>query len=99
MVLAKNTNFIESEFIRIISSDINKIKISKKGQLGKGAYLGAIIGTGVGVALGFMQGDDDEGLFAMTKGDKVIVNGIALGIVGTGLGLIVATGKKKTNPH
>ena len=47
-----------AEPTRIHPKEIAKIKVRRKGKIGRGAALGAGIGVVTGVILGFIQGDD-----------------------------------------
>lgn len=88
--ISKNNYFDISNLTSIDSENIDVIKIRRKGKIGRGAWIGAASGAGFGVILGLIVDDEDtnEGLVA-TGG------GITLGILGTGVGIVVSTNKKK----
>ena len=96
IILANDKNFNEADFINIKVSEIAKIKISKKGQLGKSALIGGLLGATIGALIGHSQGDDESALvYRLDKESKAIVNGLGFGILGCGLGLIMGTAKKQ----
>ena len=73
---------INQSGIKLKSKGIQKITIVKKGELFKGMGLGLVIGGGSGAMLGFASGDDKSGWFSMTAGEKAVVGGLALGVLG-----------------
>lgn len=73
---------------------VDKIKLSPRGKLGKCVAAGAAIGLGSGFILGYASGDDKEGFFTFTKEEKARLGAIALGFTGTITGLIVGLQKK-----
>ena len=95
ITLAKNNTFTESDFVIIKVAEIAKIKLQKKGQLGKSALIGGVAGAVVGGLIGYSRGDDENIIFSMSKEDKAIVNGLGFGVLGGGLGLIMGTAKKQ----
>lgn len=95
ITLAKDKKLNKGDFVTISVSEIAKIKINRKGQLGFSALSGVIIGTAIGAMIGYSQGDDKEGWFAMSKDEKAVINGFALGFIGGGIGLLVGSAKKE----
>ena len=87
--ISKNNSFSNSNLIVIESEKIDFIKIRRKGKVGKGAWIGAASGAGFGVAIG-MATDSGE-----LKSVVATVSGLFFGIVGTGVGAIVGSNKKK----
>ena len=81
--------------IFVEASKVNLIKIRRKGKIGKGVWIGALSGFSSGILLGLASGDDEPGILSFSKEDKAIAGGITLGVLGTGVGALVATGKKK----
>jgi len=87
--------------------DIHKIKIRRKGKVGKGAGIGAATGVATGLVIGFASGDDpdktvDGGWFwgtyiveGTTAGEKATYWAVGLGIAGTVVGAVVGS-KKET---
>jgi hypothetical protein len=67
------------------------IKLRRKGAVGKGAGIGFLSGVAIGSILGFASGDRSF----FTKETKAGLGAIYIGAVGTGVGAIVGTGKKK----
>lgn len=76
------------------TSQINKIKLSSRGKLGRSVAAGAAIGAGSGLILGFASGDDQEGFLTFSKEEKAIISGIMLGLMGAMIGLFVGLKKK-----
>jgi len=62
--------------------ELKRIVIEKKSGLLKGLGLGLLIGGGGGAAIGLISGNDKQGFFAFTAGDKAILGGIAFGLLG-----------------
>jgi len=89
----------------IIVKDIHKIKIRRKGKVGKGAAIGAATGVATGLVIGFASGDDPDktvdggwlfGTYTVegtTAGEKATYWAVGLGIAGTVVG--AAIGSKK----
>jgi hypothetical protein len=75
---------------RIESSVIKQIVIKRKGNVGRGALAGSLIGIGVGAIIGFASGDDEcdsPGFcFEVTAEEKAFVNGFVLSGVGALIG-------------
>lgn len=84
-----------SNLTSIESNSINLISLRRKGKVGKGVWVGGLTGASTGILLGIMSGDDDAGFINFSKEDKAIVGGITLGVLGTGVGALIATGKNK----
>jgi hypothetical protein len=78
----------KSSYEKVIVSfdEMKSIRIVKKSGFLKGIGLGLLTGGATGVLLGFAGGDDDPGWFSMTAGEKAALGGLALGIIGTGIG-------------
>ncbi len=71
----------------IVSFDeMKSIRIVKKSGFLKGIGLGFLTGGATGMLLGFAGGDDAPGWFSMTAGEKAALGGLALGVLGTGIG-------------
>ena len=87
--ISKNNSLSNSNLIVIDFEKIDIIKIRRKGKIGKGAWIGAASGAGFGVAIG-MATDSGE-----LKSVVATVSGLFFGIVGTGVGAIVGSNKKK----
>lgn len=93
--IMNNNSFDVTNLMSIEANKIEIIKIRRKGKVGKGAWVGALSGAGLGILIGFAAGDDDPGFLSSTKEEKAIGLGIALGVLGTGVGALTATAKKK----
>ena len=89
--------------------DIHKIKIRRKGKVGKGAAIGAATGVATGLIIGFASGDDPDktvdGFFpylgsytyiveGTTAGEKAASWAVGLGIAGTVVGALVGSKKE-----
>lgn len=75
--------------------EIRKIKLRKNGSVGKGAWMGGLIGMGTGIAIGYIDGDDDPGWFSYSAEEKALSWGATLTIVGAGTGVFIGTRTKK----
>ena len=87
--------------------DIHKIKIRRKGKVGKGAGIGAATGVATGLVIGFASGDDPDktidgnwlfGAYTVegtTAGEKATYWAVGLGIAGTVVGAVVGSKKEK----
>lgn len=62
--ISNNNSFDVSNLISIEASKVNVIKIRRKGQVGKGVWVGALTGAGAGMLLGLVEGDDGFGGFS-----------------------------------
>jgi hypothetical protein len=96
----------ESNLFMVEARNISLIKMRRKGAVGKGAGIGFIAGVATGAIIGLADGDDGvvcgPGIFGgtvcregSTAGEKATAGAIGLGVIGTGIGAIVGTGKKK----
>ena len=82
------------EVVHIESIDIDKIKVYRKGRVGRGLILGGLGGALFGAALGLASGDDPESEFISFKAeDKALVLGAFFAIPGTIIGGILGTKK------
>jgi len=91
----------------IMVKDIHKIKIRRKGKVGKGAAIGAGVGVATGLVIGFASGDDPDktvdggwlfGTYTVegtSAGEKAAYWAVGLGIAGTVVGAVVGS-KKET---
>lgn len=95
ITVSKSKSLDASNLILVEAENISLIKVRRKGAIGKGAGIGFLSGAAVGAGMGFAQGDDEPGWFSLTKEDKAVGIGVALGLLGTGVGAIAGTGTKK----
>ena len=63
-------------------SQASRIVIQGRGNAGKGAAIGAILG----LATGFVLGDDKPGFFRVKASEKAIAGGIVFSLAGLGIG-------------
>ena len=87
--ISKDNSSGNSNLIVIDSEKIDVIKSRRKGKTGKGAWIGAASGAVFGVALGMASGNGEL---------KVVVapaSGLFFGIIGSGVGVVVGSIKKK----
>jgi len=69
-------------------TDINTIKIVKKSRALSGFGFGSLMGGVSGAAIGFLMGGDPPNQwFSFSAGEKALIGGAALGIVGGLVGL------------
>lgn len=90
-----NDSFLDT--LKIDITNIYKIKLRKKGAIGKGTWIGALTGTFTGAVIGYTATEEDED---KTWGDfSKGVNSTAWGLtglmVGTGVGVLVGSKSKK----
>ena len=79
--------------------NVENVIIKRKGSVGRGAFIGAIIGLAVGAIGGLFSGDDPpDQWFAMTAGDKALSFGAAGAISGSLIGMLVGAIAGKTFP-
>ncbi len=96
VTISKSKTPDESNLLSVEAENISLIKMRRKGAVGKGAGIGFLSGAAVGGIIGYAAGDAQEpGFFALTKETKAGGAAILFGLVGTGVGAIVGTGKKK----
>jgi len=93
--IAKNYSMDVSNLTSINYQNLDILRIRRKGKVGKGAWIGALSGVGAGMIIGLIDGDDEPELFSMTMEEKALLGGILLGVVGTGIGALIATKKEK----
>ena len=70
---------------------IKVLRFRRKGATGRGAWIGAVSGAAAGILIGFIDGDDEAGWFAMTAEQKAVGAGIGLAIPGTIVGMIIGS--------
>lgn len=82
-------------------SDIESIAIRRKGTFGRRVLVGTLTGFAVGAIIGAASGDDppcqsgEWCLFDFSAGEKAMMAGVGLGIIGAGVG--AAVGSIKVN--
>lgn len=69
-------------------ANIGDITIKRKGSVPKGILIGALTGALIGVAAGFIEGDDKEGWIMFSAADKALIYGVFGGGIGAGAGAI-----------
>lgn len=72
------------------------VSLRRKGAVGRGALIGAVVGAGVGAIGGFASGDDPPGeLFSYSAGDKAGFLAILAVVPGALVGAIVGSSSQK----
>ena len=66
--------------------DIRSIRIVKKAKVLKGLSLGTLTGGIAGAGLGLLSGDDKGGFISFTAGQKAVILGAGLGLIGAIVG-------------
>lgn len=89
-----NESFDISNLQIISPSQIEKIKIRRKGKVGKGVWIGGLTGLGIGVVSGLVSSDDSNEWFGFSPEEKAVINGIFLTPVGAGVGALIASKKE-----
>ncbi len=75
-------------------NNIKKIKFRKKGSVGRGMLIGALMGVFTGGISGYADGDDKKGFFR-SREDKALMSGVALMVPGAIIGGIIGSVKIK----
>lgn len=68
--------------VRLGLDAIQSIRIVKKSKILSGIGFGGLAGAGVGAGLGLASGNDEPGWFSFTAGEKALMFGAGLAIVG-----------------
>lgn len=89
-----NESFDISNLQIIDPSQIEKIKIRRKGKVGKGVWIGGITGLGIGIVSGLVSKDDSDSWFGFTPEKKAVINAIFLAPIGVGVGALIASKKE-----
>jgi len=66
--------------------DIRSIRIVKKAKVLKGLGFGTLAGGVTGAGLGLLSGDDKDGFFRFTAGQKAVILGVGLAAMGAIIG-------------
>lgn len=89
-----NESFDISNLQSISPSQIEKIKIRRKGKVGKGIWIGGLTGLGIGIVSGLLSEDESDKLLGFSPEEKAVINGILLAPVGAGVGTLIASKKE-----
>jgi hypothetical protein len=95
----------KSSEIIVKIKDIHKLKVRRKGKVGRGAGIGAGIGAATGALIGLVSGDDPDKTVEIwgsvtwtvegaTAGEKAAGWAILLGTAGTVVGAVVGSKKE-----
>ncbi|MGY8916120.1 MAG: hypothetical protein ACKVJF_13695 [Flavobacteriales bacterium] len=93
VTLTLKNSFDFNNLQTIESNRIDQIKLRKKGIIGKGVWIGALVGFGVGATAGLIGGDDPEGFITFTKEEYALIYGVPISILGCGVGALVSSKK------
>lgn len=89
----------DPEFTSIPYSNLEMVRVRRKGATGRSILIGALIGFATGAAIGLADGDDENRgfcIFCLTAGEKALVFGAGGGLLGGITGAIIgATAHKK----
>lgn len=89
-----NKSFDLSNLQIISPSQIEQIKIRRKGKVGNGVLIGSLIGLGVGIFSGLVSPDDSDKWLGFSPGEKAIINSIFITPIGAGVGTLIASKKE-----
>ena len=95
VTILKNNSIEKSGLLNIKPERIHKLKLRRVGSVGRGVWVGALIGVGVGGVVGFAGGDDKGTILSYTAEEKAVGLGIVLGVLGSGISPLIASKKKK----
>ncbi len=95
VTLTLKNSFDLTNLQTIESNKIDQIKLRKKGIIGKGVWIGALVGVGVGATAGLIGGDDPEGFISFTKEENAIIYAVPTSILGCGVGALVSSKRIK----
>ena len=79
--------------IRFVPENIESIKLRRKGNTGKGAWMGAIAGATIGVAIGLASTPQDSYYFS--QGAAAFVGGVIGAPVGALVGVGLNSGRER----
>ncbi|HEY9170570.1 MAG TPA: hypothetical protein VIN72_13840 [Lutibacter sp.] len=86
-----NESFDLSNLQLISPMQIEKIKIRRKGKVGKGVWIGGLTGLGIGVVSGLVSKDESDSWFGFSPEEKAVINAIFLAPLGVGVGALIAS--------
>lgn len=89
-----NKSFDLSNLQIISPSQIEKIKIRRKGKVGKGVWIGSLSGLGVGIFSGLVSSDDSDEWFGFSPGEKALINSILTTPLGAAVGALIGLKKE-----
>lgn len=95
VTLTMKNSFDLDHLQTIESNRIDQIRLRKKGIIGRGVWIGALVGFGVGATVGLVGGDDPEGFISFTKEENAVIYAVPSSILGCGFGALVSS--KRTN--
>ena len=96
ITISKSKTLDESNLLLVKAENISLIKLRRKGAVGKGAGIGFVSGAAFGAIIGYAAGDDPENVwFSTTAKEKAGGGAILFGALGSGVGALWGTGKKK----
>jgi hypothetical protein len=75
------------EYSSIPIAQIDVLKARRKGNIARGAFLGALTGFAIGGLIAVIDGDDPpDTWFAYTAGEKALLLGVPMAVIGAGVG-------------
>lgn len=86
LVIALSDSFTK---VNLHIDEIKTIRIVRKSNFLKSLGIGLLMGGGTGALIGFSSGDDPPGWFSFSAGQKALIGGFALGLIGSGIGGLV----------
>jgi len=91
LYLNLNNNYArlpEENFITIPREELLQVIILGESNVWSGIGWGTLIGMGSGALIGFASGNDEHGIIAFTAGQKALITGVSLGVIGGIIGLV-----------
>jgi len=89
-----NKSFDLSNLQIISPSQIEQIKIRRKGKVGNGVWIGGLTGLGIGLVSGLLSEDESDKWFGFSPEEKAIINSIFIAPFGAGVGALIGLNKE-----
>jgi hypothetical protein len=90
------------EILTLPVNDIRYIIVRGRRNTAKGFFVGFLTGSGLGALFGFASGDDPPGFLSFSAGQKAVMFGVVLGVIGgvggTILGYVQSTSDRRVEP-
>jgi len=85
----ENTKDILNNTLTFGAEETQSVFIKSEENVGSSLAIGALVGITIGVVAGLSSGDETDGFYRVSSGDKAVASGMILGLAGGLVGLIV----------